>query len=127
MDESLNIKEMTQQLKQHLHELLDRFETSDPPKSFSDKSFFLHMKRQTAPMYDLLEQWEQEALQLVKERRLSVHPHQITATRENIELIILHSFYKDTRRRRYMELQQSSHYIFDQILRDLSRDSHLNI
>lgn|SRR5690625_2764121 len=116
----VRLKDMTEQIKQHLDQLLHRFETSDPPESFSDKPFFLKMKEQTAPIYDLLEQWEKLALKLIKERTITVHPHQITATKENIQLILLHSYYIDTRRRRYMELHQSSHYICDQIIRDLT-------
>lgn len=84
------------------------------------KLFFLKMKEETAPIYQLLEQWEEEALRLIKERCMSVHPHQVMSTKENIEMILLHSYYIDVRRKRYMELQQSSQYICDQILRDLS-------
>lgn len=111
---------MTQHLKQHLDELLHRFKTHVPPESFSDKPFFLKMKKETAPIYDLLETWENETLRLIKERAITVHPHQVTATKENIQLLLLHSYYIDARRRRYMELHQSSHYICDQIIRDLT-------
>jgi|SRR5690625_6669981 len=110
---------MTKQLKQHLDRLLNRFETEKAPTSFSDKPFFINMKKETASLHDLLENWESRALKLIKDRTINVHPHQIVSTKENIEMIILHSYYFDVRRRRYMELQQSSHYICDLILKEL--------
>src|SRR5690625_5028694 len=109
----------TKQLKYHLDELKCMFENNEPPESLNDKQFFLKMKEKTSPIYDLLEEWEQGALQVIKERKVNIHPHQVVSTRENVELLLMHSFYIDARRKRYMELNYSSHYIFDQLLKDL--------
>jgi hypothetical protein len=109
----------TELLKQHLDHLKTMYEANNPPESVNDKYFFLTMKEETAPIYDLLEEWEESALEHIKATKTNVHPHQITSTRENVELLILHSYYVDARRKRYMELNRSSHYIFDQLLRNL--------
>lgn len=115
--EKLTVK--TTQLKNHLHSLLDRYEKNKPPENMNDKEFFLKMKCATASIYDLLEKWEALTLKEIKKRTIMLHPHQIVSTRENIELLILHSYYMDARHRRYMELNQSSVYILGQILNEI--------
>lgn len=115
----MELSYQTELLKEHLDQLKEKYEANQPPESMSDKHFFLQMKENTQPIYDLLEEWEQTALAFVKQRKVNVHPHQIVSTKENMELLILHSYYVDARRKRYMELNHSSHYIFDQLLRDL--------
>lgn len=118
---NMELKFQTELLKHHLEQLKEIYEANEPPENVSDKHFFLKMKESTGPIYDLLEEWEKQALALVKTRKVNVHPHQITSTRENMELLILHSYYVDARRKRYMELNHSSHYIFDQLLQDLKQ------
>ena len=110
----------TDNLKQYLDDLKEIYEKNAPPENMNDKEFFNKLKKETAPIYDLLEKWEEKALLFVKNRAVNIHPHQITSTRENMELLILHSYYVDARRKRYMELNHSSHYILDQLLRDIS-------
>lgn len=115
----MELKFKTELLKKHLDQLLEIYEANQPPESMSDKHFFLKVKESTQPIYDLLKEWETTALDFAKQRKVTIHPHQIISTKENMELLILHSYYVDTRRKRYMELNHSSHYIFDQLLRDL--------
>lgn len=115
----MDLQQLTNQLKQKLYILKDRYEANDPPKNRRDKAFFAMVKEETTPVYHLLDEWETLALATVKAREINVHPHQVTSTKENMELILLHSYYIDARRKRYMELYQSVDYIFDQILREL--------
>lgn len=115
----MSLKEQTEQLKKHLDLLKGKFEENDPPEHISDKKFFLKMKEETAPIYQLLEEWEKEALEFIKNKHVRIYPHQINATKENVELILLHSYYVDIRKRIYMEYYKSSHYIFDQILSEI--------
>ncbi|WP_188453897.1 DUF1798 family protein [Virgibacillus oceani] len=115
----MKLKEQTEQLKQELNLLKDRYVNNQPPEDKRDKAFFLFVKEYTAPIYKLLENWEAAALKTVKERKVTVHPHQVTSTRENMELILMHSFYIDVKRKRYMELNHSVHFIFDQLLHEL--------
>src|SRR5699024_1512269 len=116
----MELKILTQQLKQHLNKLKERYNHIEPPKNRRDKDFFELVKRETTPVYSLLEEWEEMALEKVKEREINVHPQQVTRTRENMELVLMHSYYIDARRKRYMELSQSVLYIFDQIISELS-------
>lgn len=116
----MELKEQTEQLKQQLHYLKDKYENETPPENKSDKQYFIKVKEKTLPIYELLEIWEESTLHVVQERKVNVHPHQITSTRENMELLLMHSYYVDVKRKRYMELNHSIHYIFDQLLRELA-------
>lgn len=111
-----DIFQLTKKIKHTIDQLSDVFFREGEPPSMNDKTFFLQMKEETASMYELLKQWEEQALQEVKLRNIDVHPHQVHATAENIELLILHSYYKDIRKRRYMEYHNSSHYVCNQVL-----------
>ncbi|MDY0405731.1 DUF1798 family protein [Virgibacillus sp. 179-BFC.A HS] len=73
-------------------------------------------------MYQLLEQWETNALAAVKEKKANVHPQQIISTRENMGLLLMHSFYIDIRKRRYMEIYYSCMYVFDLLAKSLQEN-----
>ncbi|APC48469.1 DUF1798 family protein [Virgibacillus halodenitrificans] len=115
----MDLQDITKTLKHHLIFLKHKYEMNEPPASMRDKAFFQQVKEETNPIYDLLEEWEALGLQTVKERKVNVHPHQITSTKENMELVLLHSYYVDVRRKRYMELYNSITYIFDQLIEEL--------
>lgn len=115
-----DLQEQTRHLKQQLNQLKERYETNEPPEDRRDKAFFSHVKEVTEPIYKRLETWEEGALGLVKKREVNLHPHQVASTRENMELLLMHSFYIDVKRKRYMELYKSVHYIFDQLLKDIA-------
>ena len=112
----MNIEKQTAQLRKYLIDLKDRYENSAPPENRRDPDFFQMVKTETTPIYDLLESWEDDTLEQVKLRQVKVHPHQVTSTRENMELLLMHSYFFDARKKRYMDLYQSVLYIFDQIL-----------
>ncbi|WP_163969826.1 DUF1798 family protein [Oceanobacillus halotolerans] len=114
-----DISTQTKQFKIYLDQLQQRFETADPPESRKDHAFFEKVKKETKPIYELLEEWEEKALDVVKRRVVNVHPQQVTSTKENMELLLMHSYYIDVKRKRYMELNHSIHYILDQLLNDL--------
>jgi hypothetical protein len=115
----MELIDYTNQLKVYLQQLKDIFEENNPPEDRKDKDFFIMVKQKTSPIYELLAKWEELALQVIKETKISVHPNQIVSTKENMELLLMHSYYIDVRRRRYMELNQSVLYVFDQLLRAL--------
>ncbi|MFC4557349.1 DUF1798 family protein [Virgibacillus kekensis] len=115
----MDLELQTELFKQHTEKLKERYELNEPPENKKDREFFLMVKEHTTPIYTLLEDWEENALAAVKERRVTIHPHQVTSTRENMELLLMHSFYVDVKRKRYMELNHSIHFILDQLLRDL--------
>lgn len=115
----MELTKQTEQLIQHLHYLKDKYENDSPPDNKNDRQYFIKVKEKTIPVYELLEKWEEAALKVVRERLVNVHPHQITSTKENMELLLMHSYYVDVRRKRYMELNHSILYIFDQLLQEL--------
>lgn len=111
-----DVFQLTKQLKQAIDRLHDIFFREGEAPSMNDKEFFLKMKEETADIYELLAIWEETSLAEVKAKSIVVHPHQINSTSENIELLILHSYYKDLRKRKYMEYYKSSHYVCEQLL-----------
>lgn len=115
----MDLIKQTIQLKEFIEKLKVIFEKNDPPDNINNKEFFLKMKEETSVYYKLIEDWEINALSFVKDKTVNVHPHQIMSTSENFELLILHSYYIDARRKRYMELNHSCHYIFDQLIKEI--------
>lgn len=116
----MELKARTEQLLHNLVQLKEWHETHTAPENKKDQAYFKFVKKETDPIFDQLDTWESEALELVKKRIIDVHPHQVASTKENMELLLLHSYYKDARRKRYMELYKSVRYIFDQIISELS-------
>ncbi|WP_077326618.1 DUF1798 family protein [Virgibacillus siamensis] len=116
----MDVKTKTEQLKQYLQNLKTKYEKNSPPENRKDKDFFLNVKTYTEPIYIMLDEWEEETLVLVKEKKVSLHPHQVTSTRENMGLLLMHSFYIDVKRKRYMELNHSVNFIFDQLINELN-------
>lgn len=119
----MDLIRQTEKLKDDLEGLKERFENTVAPDNLKDRTFFNKVKAETMPIYDLLKTWEQDALAAVKARKASVHPNQIQSTRENMELLLMHSFYHDTRRKRYMELYTSIRYVFDLLLDSIKEET----
>ncbi|MFD1413829.1 YppE family protein [Oceanobacillus jeddahense] len=119
----MKLSKQTEKLNQYLETLRERFDNSEAPSDRKDRDFFNLVKEETAPIYDLLETWEKDASAAVKERKASVHPNQIQSTRENMELLLMHSYYLDVRRKRYIELYTSIRYVFDLLLDTLEEDN----
>lgn len=109
-------------LLEHIARLKTVFLEEKPPTDFKDRDFFENVKADANPLHMLLNDWEEESLALLKQDTSApVHPHQIVSTRENIELIIMHSHYSDVRERRYMELNISVNYVLG-ILEDYLKE-----
>lgn len=104
------INELTDQLLIALEEGQNRFLNQEKPHT--DRAFFNMVKKEADPVFQLLDEWVQEATSQINDRTLDLHPQQIDATKENMESFVLHSFYQDTRKRRFMEIYKSCYYIF---------------
>lgn len=115
-----NILDTTISLKESLDLLKDKFEVADPPKSHNDRAYFLEMKEDTEPIYFDLQEWQTLALEASQKREIPIYPNQIIATVENYELIIVHSYYLDIRRRKFMEYYNSCMYVFHQVIHALT-------
>src|SRR5699024_5342517 len=75
--EKVKLKELTEQLLQHLVQLKEQYETQAAPENKKDASYFEFVKKETDPIFDRLETWETEALEMVKSRTINVHPQQV--------------------------------------------------
>ena len=109
----------TEQLINELNYLKDIFLNDTSVEE--NRKYFFYVKKQTTHVFDLLQSWEDMTMSHIKDRYiLSVHLKQVIATKENMELLLLHSYYKDLRKRRYMEYYRSCLYVFNQLLEETS-------
>lgn len=108
-------------LEKELETLKENYLTHEKPENRRDPEFFAYVKKQTEPIFDIINQWYEEALTFVKNREVSVHPQQVQSTEENLHLILLNSYYIDVRRKRYMELHKSILYVFDLLKKDMEK------
>lgn len=115
---------LSKQLNEQLDVLALRFE--EDATAIGDSDQFAVVKEETTPIFDMLEQWEEATLALVKERKLTLHPQQIVHTRENFELLLMHSYFKDIRIRKYMETNKSCRYILELIIEELVYEGTIN-
>lgn len=83
------------------------------------REFFNEIKPEVEVYLSLLEKWGEMARQLSVVGEIQVFPQQIDATVDNMKALIMHSFYKDVRKRRYMEIKQACYYIFMQSMEEL--------
>ncbi|MEI3604765.1 DUF1798 family protein [Pseudogracilibacillus sp. SE30717A] len=111
---------LTKQLNNYLDKLLTEFEQGKKPSD--DKTFFTFVKQETEPYFLALEEWEKIALIFIKNKSNLLHPQQINSTKENMEALMLHSYYKDVRKRRYMEMNKSCRYIFHQLIKEFEHE-----
>ncbi|RWZ60303.1 DUF1798 family protein [Halobacillus fulvus] len=117
----MSLQLYTEQLKKIIEERHEHFISHEGPVNKSDRDFFQKVKSETSDMFELNNKWRDEAEIFVKDRETSVHPNQVKSTHENIEMIILHSYYLDIHRKRFKELYQSAHYVMDMVLSDIEK------
>ncbi|CDQ19537.1 protein of unknown function [Halobacillus karajensis] len=115
----MGLKENTKELKRVIDRCHHCFLTTEGPVDKKSYEFFNKVKEETSPLFELNNTWLGEAEAFVKDRKTNVHPNQVKSTHENIEMLILHSYYLDVHRKRFKELYQSVHYVLDMILNDL--------
>lgn len=114
----MTLIEITKQLINHIHFLKDQFFVKQLEQD--EREYFAQVKKETEPIFSLLKNWEEKSLQYVKQTKSVVHFKQINATKENIELMIIHAYFKDMRKRRFMEYYNSSLYVLQQLEGELS-------
>ena len=111
----------TSNLEKELEVLKQRYLTHERPENRRDPAFFSFVKQSTDSLFELVNNWYNEATIFVKNREVLVHPQQIESTEENIKLLLLHSYYIDTPKSRYMELYQSVLYVFGLLKKDVKK------
>ncbi len=113
-----NIRTYTDSLMGELDKGYQRFMENERPER--NRTLFEMVKQQVDPVLDTLDAWELEALHMIQTKEISLHPKQVDATCENMKAFLMHSFYKDTRKRKFIEIYKSCTYIFSHILKELS-------
>lgn len=111
----------TETLISHMNKLKDIFEEGGGERDMNDPKLFSVVKEETTPIFKLLEIWEESATSFVQDHKLKVFFPQIIATKENIEVLMLHSYYKDLRKRLYMERYNSVLYVLDNLKAEVKR------
>lgn len=118
MDKTKELMDVTRQLIDHLEQLKATF--FEGKSLVGDRDDFEIVKEATTPIFILIESWEEMAADLAKQRKINLHPQQIQSTTENMELLLMHSYYRDVRERKYMETNKSCLYIFNQLLGEIT-------
>ncbi|MFD1018447.1 DUF1798 family protein [Thalassobacillus hwangdonensis] len=111
-----SVIDATNNIRHLIDQLQEKFDQQQEPVDRKDKAYFEVVKKETAPMFELNDQWLELASEYVKNREVKVHPNQVKSTHENIELLILHSYFFDVKKKRYRELNHSVHYVLDMIV-----------
>lgn len=111
-------RRQTEQLLQYLDACHKRFLKGKKPER--DRSFFEMVKKETNPIFALLNEWEKNVLGLIDQSLTTLYPQQIHATTENMQAVIIQSYYKDIRKRRFIESYKSCYYIFRQLVKELA-------
>lgn len=108
----------TEKLLEEVNQCQDRFLSGEKPEK--NREFFNAIRKEADETFNLLDGWVKQATVLVEQKEIKVlHLQQIEATKENVESLVLHSYYKDTRKRRFIEIYKSCYYIFAQVLKEL--------
>lgn len=122
MKTRVEIKKRTQSLIQYTDILENKF--NDPaiePENTSE--FFNFVKSETEPIFVLVKEWERLLAEESAQDRMIIPENIILSTKDNMTALIMHSFYKDVRRRRYMEIKRSCLYTFQSVLKELDNES----
>lgn len=122
MKTRVEIKKRTQSLIQYTDVLENKF--NDPaiePENTSE--FFNFVKSETEPIFVLVKEWERLLAEESAQDRMIIPENIILSTKDNMTALIMHSFYKDVRRRRYMEIKRSCLYTFQSVLKELDNES----
>lgn len=116
--------QLTKQLIAHLEILKDMFLAAK--ENQSENLPFEIIQKESTPIFLLIEAWEKSTAALVKERKVNLHPAQVQATTENMEMLLMHSYFRDVRIKKYMETYKSCRYIFEQLLGGIQDEKTIN-
>lgn len=116
----MDLSLLNEKLIQEVEQLKDLFHKNTEPKDINDHEYFFQLKKETAQLFSLLDEWENAVLLTLKEKPLKIFEHQITATKDNIEVLVMHSYYKDIRKRLYMERYYSIMLVLENIKKGLN-------
>lgn len=121
-NEKARLKEMTCELKLYNRKAKAQFTDRTRRPDYS-VDFFGEVKPFADHVQHLIDSWRPLAETWVREDHPEyVYPIQIKDTYDNLSIICVTAFQKDTRRRRFLEMIKSIDYVLDNILEDLRVD-----
>lgn len=92
-------------------------------KSVKDeRAFFEHVQVETEPIFTMLETWNEAVLLKITRQELYFPTALIASTKGNMQALVMHSYYQDVRKRRYMEINQTCFYVFSKLLGEMQRE-----
>jgi hypothetical protein len=84
--------------------------------------FFGKVKPFAEQVAKIRNQWMPLAQAFVQEEKpMHLHPSQLQQTEENLEIVAIKSFYKDTSKKRQMETFKSVDYVLRQMINELEK------
>ena len=116
----MELKTTSKELLQHLNKCKERFESVSTKPEKTEALFYDEVKPTFEKVMNQAIVWKPLAEAWVKEQRPKyVHLPQIESTLENIEQVVLQSFYKDVNKQRFHNLHHSVEYIVNSILAEI--------
>lgn len=116
----MTLLDITVELTNDLHHLKEQFYRQE--EIDDEKKFFSEVKAATDPIFERLHAWENQTLLYIQQHKSTIHFNQVIATKENIELLIIHGYFKDMRKRRFMEYYQSSLFVLNNLEKELRHE-----
>lgn len=117
----IHVIEITKKLITYTEELETVFNDVNI-KPENTPAFFQFVKEETNSIFSLLDRWIAILENALEKGTPIVQKNIILSTEDNMKALIMHSYYKDVRRRRYMEIQRSCIYIYQLILKELDNE-----
>lgn len=116
----MNLISTSKDLLQQINESKDRFEKIIQKPEKTEALFYNEVRPAFELVMNQANKWKPLAEAWVKNRKPKyIHLSQIESTIENIEQIVLQSFYKDINKQRFHNLHHSVEYIIKSILAEI--------
>jgi len=116
-------KELIIKLTYTLIEYVARLESKFNDKTIEARQrdeFFTYVKNNSKEIFAILDEWVNLLSELNEQGNSVINQAIIESTKDNMNALIMHSYYKDVRRRRYMEINRSCIYTYQSVLKELT-------
>jgi|SRR5690625_2539999 len=113
------VLQLTNQLITYVNDLERVFHDSSLEPSHT-KQYFTFVKKETEQLFSILKKWEQIVDELITAGYLTFPVSMLQATKQNITALIMNSYYKDVRRRKYKEINRSVIYALHSLVREIN-------
>lgn len=101
----------------HYNELAHTRLSNIKSKSEYEVNFFGEVKPYVDQFFNELDMWTDLVTKWLKETKPKyIHINQVDTLRENLQNVVLQSFYQETRDKRFKQMYQSNKYVLESIL-----------